>query len=239
MTTRKSIGDHETSLAETAAAPSPSAAAQAKIEAWCREHKEYWDRTYRQLLQDARAASRAMSFSPKLDAAKPWEETVAKSAEDYRSGRALMDQLGACSLLDPPTAGMLLTIRRGLIEETQARTVSEMTLIDLAVIAFANAMRIQTTINNTALIIEREMFGQQSLQAKWKRTYGSENEKIQGLHVEDYIGKLSDRLMPVVEKFHRLAREHIEAIARLRQTPAVHIERAEAIRLVVVAPKRC
>jgi hypothetical protein len=236
MTHSMPIDFNKTSAAETAAPPSPTAAEQA-IEAQWREHQEHWNRTYQKLLQDARVSTRAMSLSPQLDSPEAWEETVAKSAEDYRSGKALIDQLAAEGLLDPPTAGMLLAIRRGLIEETQAQTASQMVLIDLAVIDYANAMRIQTTINNMALIIERELFGQQSLRAKWKSTHGSEYEKIQGLAVEDHMRLLRDRLMPLVEKFHRLAREHIEAIARLRQTPAVHVERTEAVNLVVVAPK--
>jgi hypothetical protein len=33
-------------------------------------------------------------------------------------------------------------------------------LIDVAVIAFANAMRIRSMVGNTALITESEMFGQ-------------------------------------------------------------------------------
>src|SRR5580704_14310500 len=60
------------------------------------------------------------------------------------SGLALMDHLGA----------------EGLLEETCATTVSEMVLIDMAVTAFANAMRVQSMVGNTSLIIEGEMFAQ-------------------------------------------------------------------------------
>jgi hypothetical protein len=56
-----------------------------------------------------------------------------------------------------------------------------------------------------------------------------------GLAVEDHLRGLRDGLMSLVEKFHRLAREHIEAIYRLRQKPAVRVERAEALNLVLVA----
>jgi hypothetical protein len=38
-------------------------------------------------------------------------------------------------LLDPAMTGMLLTIRHGLIEETRATSMSEIMLIDMAVIA--------------------------------------------------------------------------------------------------------
>ena len=55
---------------------------------------------------------------------------------------------------------MLLAIRRGLIDETNAASTDELVLIDMAVVAYANAMRLQAMIGNTALIIESEMFGQ-------------------------------------------------------------------------------
>jgi hypothetical protein len=236
MTERNlSIDGEETALADAEAGPAPSATEHAEVVARCRERQKYRDRTYQGLLQDAQACARAMSLSPQLDAPETWEKTVAKSLEDYRSGRALMDQLGADRLLDAPTAGTLLAIRRGLIEETGAETASEMALIDLAVIAHANAMRIQTMIGNSALIIESELFAQQSMRAKWKSTHGGRYETIQGLAVEDHLRVLRDRLMPLVEKFHRLAREHIEAFYRLRQKPAVRVERAKAINLVLVA----
>ena len=109
-----------------------------------------------------------MYFSPQLDSPEEWEATVTKALEDYQSGRALMDQLGADRLLDAPTAGMLLAIRRGLIEETNAASASELVLIDMAVIDFANAMRLQAVVGNTALIIESEMFGQPTLRARWQ-----------------------------------------------------------------------
>jgi len=38
----------------------------------------------------------------------------------------LIDQLGAFGLLDPAQAGMLLAIRRGLIEETNAASTDEL-----------------------------------------------------------------------------------------------------------------
>ena len=100
-----------------------------------------------------------MSRSPRLQSPDAWEATVTKAADDYRSGLALIDQLGAFGLLDPAQMGMLLAIRRGLIEETNAASTDELVLIDIAMVAYANAMRLQEMIGNTALIIESEMFG--------------------------------------------------------------------------------
>ena len=131
---------------------------------------------------------------------------------------------------------MLLAIRRGLIEETTATTASELVLIDMAVIAYANAMRLQSMIGNTALLIETEMFGQPTLRAKWKKQYGGRPEDIQGLAVEEHVARRRDKLLPLVERSHRVARESIEAISRIRLAPSIAVERAEAVSIRLVAP---
>jgi len=156
--------------------------------------------------------------------------------DNYRSGRALMEHMGADRLVDPATTGMLLAIRRGLIEETGASTISEYVLIDMVVMAFANAMRLQSIIGNTALILEGEMFGQPILRAKWRKAYGGWPENIQGLAVEEHVRRLGEQIMPLVERFHRMGREGIEALNRMRQAPSLAVERAEAISVVLVAP---
>jgi hypothetical protein len=131
---------------------------------------------------------------------------------------------------------MLLAIRRGLIEETNATSASELVLIDMAVLAYANAMRLQSMIGNTALLIETEMFGQPTLRAKWKKQYGRRPEDIQGLAVEEHVARLRDKLLPLVERSHRVARESIEAIRRIRLAPSIAVERAEAVSIRLVAP---
>jgi hypothetical protein len=61
-----------------------------------------------------------MRNSPLFGKPDEWEDIVGRSLDDYRSGRSLMDHLGADRLIDPPLTGMLLAIRRGLIEEMNA-----------------------------------------------------------------------------------------------------------------------
>jgi hypothetical protein len=206
----------------------------AEFDARERERQQARDSTYRELLLDAQASARSMLYSPQLNSPEDWEAMVAKALVEYRSGRSLMDQLGADRLLDAPTAGMLLAIRRSLIEETSATSAGEMVLIDMAVIAYANAMRCQSMIGNTALVLEAEMFGQPSLRAKWKKKHGARPEDISGLAVEEHVARLRDKLLPLVEKSHRIARESIEAISRLRQAPSLSVERSESIGIVLV-----
>ncbi|HEY6457560.1 MAG TPA: hypothetical protein VIY90_19960 [Steroidobacteraceae bacterium] len=145
--------------------------------------------------------------------------------DDYRSGRSLMAHLGADRLIDPPLTGMLLAIRRGLIEEMNAASMADYVLVDMAVIAFANAMRIQSIIGNTSLIIESEMFGQPTLRAKWKSEYGGRPEDIRGIAAEEHVIRLRESLLPLTKQFHQMASEAIDSLRRQRQMPAVEVER--------------
>jgi hypothetical protein len=121
---------------------------------------------------------------------------------------------------------MLLAFRRRLAEEMTAVSIADYVIIDMAVIAFANAMRVQSIIANTSLIIESERFGQPTLRAKWKSEYGAQPEDIWGLAVEDYAIRLSERLLSLAKQFHQMASEAIDGLRRQRRMPAVELERA-------------
>ena len=189
-------------------------------------------------VRDAQSCARSMRNSPLFGKPGEWEDIVDRSLEDYRSGRSLMDHLGADRLIDPPLTGMLLAIRRGLIEEMNAASMADYVLIDMAVIAFANAMRVQSIIGNTSLIIESEMFGQPTLRAKWKTEYGARPEDIRGVAVEDYVVRLRERLLPLAKQFHQMASEAIDSLRRQRQMPAVEVERAAPREIRLVAAER-
>jgi hypothetical protein len=236
MTDRPRIPDDDLASHPDESIPALSDADRAEIEVRFQEHRAHLDRVHEKLRQDAQACARAMRSSPLFGAAENWDTIVSRSLEDYRSGRSLMDHLGADRLLDPATTGMLLAIRRGFIEETNAASTGEFVLIDMAVIAFANAMRVQSMIGNTSLILEAEMFGQPTLRAKWEKEYGGRPEDIQGLAVEEHVQRLRDRLMPMAEHFQRMAREAIEALRRQRQIPAPNVERVVPLKIDFAAP---
>jgi hypothetical protein len=213
-----------------------TAAERAELDAGLRTHRDYWHRVYEKLMLDAQATGRAMQHSPRIDNPTDWDAIASKSLDDYRSGRSLMDHLGAARLLDPATTGLLLGIRRGLIEETSATSFAEFVLIDMAVIAFANAMRVQSIIGNTALILESELFCQPTLRAKWRKKHGERSEEIDGLAIEEHVAAIRDRLLPAAERFHRMGRESMEVLGRLRQAPALSVEREEPIKIMFATP---
>jgi len=48
------------------------------------------------------------------------------------------------------------------------------------------------------------------------------------------VARLRNGLLPLIDRFRRMARESIEAIRRMKQSPAAAVERAQAIEVVVV-----
>jgi hypothetical protein len=66
--------------------------------------------------------------------------------------------------------------------------------------------------------------------------YGSMLRRAQsiGLAADEPVARLREQLMPLVKQFHRLTRESIEAIGRMRQAPSSHVERDRAIEIVLM-----
>jgi hypothetical protein len=194
----------------------------------------YWDRVFKKLRSDAQSTARAMRWSPSLEEMeKPgvFENIASKALDDYLAGRFLLDQMGADRLLDPANTGMLLGIRRGLIEESEATSTSDIVLIDMAVTAFGNAMRLQSVVGNMCLILEADLFGQRNLSAIWKDEYRRGRAEIKGVNVEVYIAKLRDELLPLVDRCQSAARANILAIREKQHLPSVFVDQSKPFSL--------
>ena len=110
-----------------------------------------------------------------------WRETCAKAERAYRSGRFLIERLGAERYLTPELTATLWRRRRGLAEETGARSTAELMLVDLAVLAYADALRVQGWLGSWMLVAEGEAFGQEGLRARFRERYGGGSGEIRGL----------------------------------------------------------
>lgn len=80
---------------------------------------------------------------------------------------------------------------------------------------------------------KRIFLAQPSLRAKWKEVRAGRPDDIRGLAVDEYVALLRDRLLPLIERFHHLTRESVEALGRMRQAPSLQVEQAQAIKVVL------
>lgn len=133
-----------------------------------------------------------------------WQELVAKAKLDYDSGNFLIGRMGACRQLDLPLVATLLQVRKELLNGIDSPTAGDRMLADSAIIAYRNLLRIQGWIGSLCLVVERELFGQRSLDDVIGSTEAAE--------VNVQVERLEQILLPALDRCHRML---IRALDRL------------------------
>ena len=117
----------------------------------------------------------------------------------------------------------LWSLRQEMIEDLGAEGTHELMLVDIAVTAYYHMLRFNGWIGDLALQVEHEFFGQESPSAKFKNANGYGT--VQGLRVEDSIGRLGEQLLPLMDRSQRM---FIRALRELRRPPPPNIAIAQA-----------
>jgi hypothetical protein len=179
-----------------------------------------------QLHRDARAVFRAMEGWQRVTTPEAWEQTCLEAGKDYRSGRFLIEQLGARRHLDPELTATLWGLRQQLVAEGSG-SAAETMLADLAVTSYYNTLRIQQWIGNLALATEREFYGEEGPSARFERRH----ERVEGLVVERQLERMGEELLPLLERANRMLLRNLKALADLGHgpSPAVAIGQARQV----------
>jgi hypothetical protein len=120
-----------------------------------------------------------------------------KAGDTLGNGRFLVQQLGAERYLDPAMVAALITLRQKLIADLKRPTkAADIMIIDSAVLAYYNMLRVQGWIGNLALVVERELFGQEPLNELHGEGVG---EKL----TED-IRRLGEVLLPLQDRAQKM-----------------------------------
>ncbi len=187
-------------------------------EVYFAEYRQGLAERRKRLMTDARAVFRAMDGWPLVRTGDQWQETVRRAAEDLERGGFLLDRLGAERYLDPVLMATLLVLRRRLIDEHQATTAAELMLIDSAVLSYFHTIRINGWIGDLSAQIEAEFFRKESLTARFRDHFGQ--GRIGGLEVEDLVGRLAERLMPLLDRSNRMMLRNLKALRAMREPTA-------------------
>lgn len=106
--------------------------------------------------------------------------------------------------LDLPLVATLLLVRKELLDGIHNPTVGDRMLAESAVMAYRNLLRIQGWIGSLCLVVERELFGQRSLDDVLGSTEAAE--------VNVQVERLEQILLPALDRCHRML---IRALDRL------------------------
>ena len=172
-------------------------------------------RRYTHLLWDARAVMRAMDGWVGIDrhTEAGWRQACEEAHQRYHSGRFLIERLGAERFLEPHLMAILWQLRQTLVDEYAAHSPTATMLIDLAVMSYYNALRVQAWIGDLALHIEHEFFCQEGPTAKLQQKWGYQ---VEGLVVEESLQRLAEQLMPLFERANRQLIRNLQALRTLR-----------------------
>jgi hypothetical protein len=182
-------------------------------------------RQYHALRTNARAVMRAFEGWGPVRSAQEWQAACEDARERYQSGRFLLERLGAERFLDPQLMATLWQLRQGLMEEYGAESPATVMIVDVAIMAYYNALRVQGWIGDLALVIEHELFGEDSLKVKLRQQYGPH---FDGFAVEEALRRLREQLLPLCERVNRQLLQHLQALQRRGpgSSPMVAIGRA-------------
>jgi hypothetical protein len=178
----------------------PLAQAAADLAAEFHAARQADHRQYQELRKHARAAMRAFEGWGQIHSVEDRQAACEDAVERYQSGRFLLERLGAERFLDPKFMATLWQLRQGLIAEYGAESPGMTMAIDLAVMAYANALRVQGWIGDLALSIEGELFGEDSLKVKLRHQYGPQFDGFAG---EEALRRLREHLLPLFERANR------------------------------------
>jgi hypothetical protein len=175
-------------------------------------------RLYKHLLWDARAVMRAMEGwrGSSLETEAGWRQACEEARQRYHSGRFLIERLGAERFLEPHLMAILWQLRQRLVNEYASQSPTATMLIDLAVMSYYNALRVQAWIGDLALHIEHEFFCQEGPTAKLRQQWGYQ---VEGLAVEESLRRLAEQLLPLFERANRQLIRNLHALRTLRHGP--------------------
>jgi hypothetical protein len=187
------------------------------LDAAFRAARERQDDRYRAVMRGANATAAALDHWEGVRSAEEWEKARERAPEAFASGRFLLERLGAERELDPALMATLLHLRERLRQEYAVQGASEEMLLDMALVAFHDFLRVQSWVGNAALLIEHQLFGQP---APTVRVAGKPGRGgITGLQVEEEITRLTGALLPALDRLTRQLIRCLRAIRDLRGGP--------------------
>jgi len=111
-------------------------------------------------------------------------------------------------------------------------------LIDRAVAAYQDFVRVAGWVGNLSILIEHEFFGVDGPSANFQDRYGREGREIRGLTVEQHLAHLREGLLPLAERCGRVMCQALASLEVLRAAPSQPAERSRPVRISVLFEPR-
>src|SRR5262249_54566175 len=149
---------------------------------------------FQRLKDEAHALFGMVDGRPGITSPRKWAELLDRAGDEIGNGRFIVRDLGAERYLDALTVAGLITLRQNRIAEIESPTTADIMMIDTAVVAYYNMIRVQGWIGNAALVFESELFGGKPL----NELHG----EITGDRLREQLERLAEVMLPIQDRCH-------------------------------------
>jgi hypothetical protein len=177
-----------------------------RVEEFERRRREQATVQFQHLKDEARALYGMLEGRPGVRSLADLQDLLEKAGDEIGNGRFIVRCLGAERYIDAGTVAVLLTLRQNLIAEIERPTTADIMMIDTAVVAYYNFLRVQGWIGNLSLVFERELFGQAPLNEIHGPTSGD--------RLRDELERLAEAILPLQDRCHRMMIRSLERLPK-------------------------
>ncbi len=147
-----------------------------------------------------------------------WARIQDEAAEDWASGRALLEMLGAERYLAPERAALLLHLWRHFLAAYDVDGPAEFLTVAMALVAFNQLTRVNELVGNLENRLEDEFFATEGLREQHERRYGR-GTRAGALAVEETVRRLGQDLLPLLDRCNRMVIRNLQLLRELKSTP--------------------
>lgn len=186
------------------------------------------DEQFQRLKDEAKALFGMVDGRPGVRSPREWEKLLEQAGDYIGNGRFIVRCLGAERYLDAETVAVLITLRQNLIAELDRPSAADLMMIDTAVVAYYNFLRVQGWIGNSSLVFEGELFGRAPLSEIHGETIGG--------RLRDQLERLSEVILPLQDRCQRMMTRALTHLPRNANGFSARGRDAESTRTAPLGP---
>jgi len=197
-------------------------------------------RAARRTLIESEARRREFRFLDEQIGRRPDEypEIFDDVAEAYLSGRFFLKELGLFFEVSPWLSLTALELRAEWVRQYDLKTVPELMLLDQAMLAFFNQVRLHQEISKMLSLLDEKLYYGEDPHERLNPTAGGDEVYDPQAGVEQ-VRALQRMLLPGIERMNRMFVRNLRAMGQLRADAVqVRIDRAGQVNVAEAGGRR-
>ena len=137
--------------------------------------------------------------------------------EAYLSGKFFLRELSLFYEIAPRLSLTIFQLRQEWIRQYDLKTVPEFMLLDLTMLAYFNAIRVNKEIGNMLSLTQQQLYGHDRPMEKFHARH--KGKWVVTLAGEETVARLQEVLMPLIERFNQMFLRNLKALRELKASP--------------------